>query len=211
MRVRWRKEHKEPTKKPGISERRITGRIRKYKEISGKIRKYQEILSFSNGLVTFSFKIKEYLKNWLFTELSKEVLPKFTSLNHVHFLLPTFQLSLKHFKVLWQNLQIQDLRLQSFGRLIGTIKKVLSHKWSAGRKLRNWKMQLFEKNVSSQMDLRHYFIFNPNKMVTQNWSHQSDHLRATRYINLYNTISYNTMWIEDWGHAIPCNAPICTI
>ena len=30
------------------------------------------------------------------------------------------------------------------------------------------------------------------RMVEQNWSHQSDHLRATRHINLYNAISYNT-------------------
>ena len=74
------------------------------------------------------------------------------------FLASFLALSLKSLKVWWQYLQIQDLRLQSFGRLIGTIKKVLSHKWSAGRKLRNWKMQLFG-NVAPQMDFPHDSIF----------------------------------------------------
>ena len=57
--------------------------------------------------------------------------------------------------------RLKNLRLwlcQVLVGVIGTIKKVLSHKWSAGRKLRNWKLQLFP-NFSPQMDLGHDFLF----------------------------------------------------
>ena len=117
------------------------------------------------------------------------------------FLVSFLALSLKSFKVRWQYLQIQDLRLQSFGRLIGTIKKVLSHKWSAGRKLRNWKMQLFG-NVSPQMDLRHDSIFRvhfrppvPKKSESKEIHYKSlkDHTRPTIILCTPTTgISCNT-------------------